>query len=314
MAVLVSVYCTAYNHEKYIRDALEGFVNQKTNFEYEVFVHDDASVDNTASIIMEYAEKYPHIIKPIIQKENQYSQGVQIFQKYIFPLMKGRYIAICEGDDYWCDTNKLQKQVDFLESHAKYVACVHNYWILDAHTNEKKVCSRRSFNHSIKMVKIIEWNKVGFQTASVMYRREIDDNPPLYLHAINGVGDLPNALWMRLNGKVFYMKKPMSVYRTNVEGSWSTRNHYTDKNRMELLQIYEDFNKESSGRYSYWTKKEVDRQIIEISYNNLDFPTLYTMGYRRIVLRGYVGVAVSMFLQKHCYKLYRIISNMICRK
>ena len=129
--VVVSVLCTAYNHEKYIRSALDGFVNQKTNFRYEVLINDDASTDHTAAIIAEYEAKYPDIIKPVYQTENQYSKGVHIFQTILFPIAKGKYIAVCEGDDYWCDENKLQKQVDFLESHEGYAACVHNTRLMD---------------------------------------------------------------------------------------------------------------------------------------------------------------------------------------
>lgn len=128
--VLVSVCCTAYNHAKYIRSCLDGFVNQKTDFKYEVIVHDDASTDNTANIIREYADKYPEIIKPIFQK-NQYSKGVPIYEKFIFPKCTGKYIAYCEGDDYWCNENKLQKQVDVLERNPEYVACVHQTKTLD---------------------------------------------------------------------------------------------------------------------------------------------------------------------------------------
>lgn len=90
--IMVSVICTAYNHEKYIRQCLDGFVMQKTNFKYEVIVHDDASTDNTAEIIREYEKKYPEIIKPIYQKENQYSKGVSI-GKIIYPLCQGKYLA-----------------------------------------------------------------------------------------------------------------------------------------------------------------------------------------------------------------------------
>ena len=89
--IVVSVYCLAYNHEQYIRDALEGFVRQKTNFRYEVLVHDDASTDNTPAIIWEYAQKYPDIIKPIFQTENQYSKGVKILPEIIHPKSSGRY-------------------------------------------------------------------------------------------------------------------------------------------------------------------------------------------------------------------------------
>ena len=118
--ILVSICCITYNHEKYIRDAIEGFLMQKTDFPFEVLIHDDASTDGTADIIREYETKYPDIIKPIYQTENQYSKGIKISATYNYPRAKGKYIALCEGDDYWIDPYKLQKQVDFLE-HMKNV-------------------------------------------------------------------------------------------------------------------------------------------------------------------------------------------------
>ena len=118
--ILVTVVSLAYNHEPYIRQCLEGFVMQKTNFAFEVLIHDDASTDGTADIIREYELKYPDIIKPIYQKENQYSKGVFIEKTFLYPNAKGKYIAECEGDDYWIDPYKLQKQVDFLEANPDY--------------------------------------------------------------------------------------------------------------------------------------------------------------------------------------------------
>ena len=120
MDPLVSVYCLTYNHAKYIKDALEGFVHQKTNFQFEVIVHDDASTDGTADIIKDYARKYPDIIVPIYQNENQYSKKVPITRTFVLPILKGKYYAACEGDDFWCDENKLQKQVDWLENNPEY--------------------------------------------------------------------------------------------------------------------------------------------------------------------------------------------------
>ena len=117
---LVSIDCITYNHEAYIRDALEGFLMQKTDFTFEVLIHDDASTDQTANIIRKYEKKYPDIIKPIYQKDNQYSKGIQISRQFQYPRARGKYIAICEGDDYWIDPYKLQKQVDFLEAHHDY--------------------------------------------------------------------------------------------------------------------------------------------------------------------------------------------------
>ena len=120
---LVAIRCITYNHEPYIRDALEGFVMQKTDFPFVAVVHDDASTDGTADIIREYAARYPHIIKPLYETENQYSKGDGSMSRMMNRAVVAtgaKYIALCEGDDYWTDPLKLQKQVDFLESHPDY--------------------------------------------------------------------------------------------------------------------------------------------------------------------------------------------------
>jgi glycosyltransferase involved in cell wall biosynthesis len=118
---LVSVCCITYNHVDYISEALDSFLMQETNFPFEILVHDDASTDGTKNIILEYAENYPEIIKAVIQTENQYSKAGLIAHRFLFPKAKGKYIALCEGDDYWTDCTKLQKQVQFLEDHPEYV-------------------------------------------------------------------------------------------------------------------------------------------------------------------------------------------------
>ena len=125
---IVTVWCLAYNQRDFIRDALEGFVIQKTTFPFEVIVHDDASTDGTTAIVQEYARQYPEIIKPVIETENQWQKGGL---KHIIHIMNekyrnGKYIAFCEGDDYWTAPHKLQKQVDFLESHSEYSMCFHS--------------------------------------------------------------------------------------------------------------------------------------------------------------------------------------------
>lgn len=113
---LVSICCITFNHAPYIKDCLDGFLNQKTNFKYEILIHDDASSDGTERIIKEYETLFPEIVKPIYQIENQYSKGIAINKAFNYTRAKGKYIAICEGDDYWIDPLKLQKQVDFLEA------------------------------------------------------------------------------------------------------------------------------------------------------------------------------------------------------
>lgn len=129
---LVSICCIAYNHAPFIRQCIDGFLMQKTSFKYEIIIHDDCSTDGTTDIIREYADKYPDIIRPIYQQENQYSKGVRgMFGKFVFPVARGKYLAICEGDDFWTSSNKLQMQVDVLEAHHEYAFCCHRFRIYD---------------------------------------------------------------------------------------------------------------------------------------------------------------------------------------
>jgi glycosyltransferase involved in cell wall biosynthesis len=132
---VVSIYSLAYNHGVYIRNCLEGFLAQETDFPVEILIHDDASTDGTADTIREYEARYPGLVKPIYQTENQYSKGSAEFSRRNLERARGDYIAVCEGDDYWTDPRKLQKQVDFLDRHPDYVLCYHDAKIVDASGN-----------------------------------------------------------------------------------------------------------------------------------------------------------------------------------
>ena len=124
--IMVTIRCITYNHELYIRQCLDGFVMQKTNFRFIAIVHDDASTDGNADIIKEYAKKYPDIIHPILQTENQHSKGFKEAKEMLINLcLQSKYVAYCEGDDYWTDPLKLQKQFDFMEANPEYAACFH---------------------------------------------------------------------------------------------------------------------------------------------------------------------------------------------
>lgn len=168
---LVSVCCITYNHEPYIAQTLDSFLMQKTEFPFEVLIHDDASTDRTADIIRKYEKKFPQIIKPIYQKENQYSQGKRdISATWNFPRAKGKYIAMCEGDDYWIDENKLQIQADFLENNPEYGMCYTNF----------NLVSEKSKNIKQKALDIKKWNLKNWIIApgytcppSWCYRKEL---------------------------------------------------------------------------------------------------------------------------------------------
>lgn len=172
--VLVSIWCITYNHELYIRDAIKGFLSQKTNFIYEIIIHDDASTDKTAEIIKEYEEEYPELIHAIYQKENQYSKN-QPSNRWLYDIenqnCRGKYIAICEGDDYWIDPQKLQLQVDYLERHPECVMTAHNVFRMDC-TDDNRIAPINSgvVDCIIKAEEAIT-QKITLQTASRVYRK-----------------------------------------------------------------------------------------------------------------------------------------------
>lgn len=147
--IKVSIFCLAFNQSKYIRQALDSMLMQETDFDYEILINDDCSTDGTKEIITEYQTKYPDIIKPVFHKENQYSKGKRSFiLRYLIPKSKGKYFAICEGDDYWTDPHKLQKQVDFLDQHEDYVIHSANarYLSVDKRLNNKKISNMKTDN------------------------------------------------------------------------------------------------------------------------------------------------------------------------
>lgn len=244
--IKVSIICTAYNHENYIRDALESFVNQKTTFKYEVIIHDDASTDNTAKIIREYEEKYPELIKPIYQKQNQYSQKGGLFtQEYMYPLIKGKYTAFCEGDDYWLDNNKLQKQFDFMEANPEYSACVH------AVENVKKFSNS---DCDLLLSDIICYGGGIYQTSSLFCRKKYLLDNISFQKAIKTSLDYPLSIYLAMQGKIRFLSETMSYYSVATPGSWTVQMCSNPMkwiaNIDEIISMLKEADEFSKGQYS----------------------------------------------------------------
>lgn len=221
--IKVSIICNVYNHGPYVRDAMEGFVSQKTDFPFEVLVHDDASTDDSAAIIREYEEKYPEIIKPIYQTENQYSKKVPIHKTFQNPRVKGKYIALCEGDDYWTDPLKLQKQVDFLDAHPDYSLCACGSVWHNLKTGAKQAHKAVYEDTDLSLEEIIlAFNGTYFQYASIMLKSEIFMNRANWMRLFP-IGDYPLTVHAALQGKIRLLADVMTVYRYYASGSWTVR-------------------------------------------------------------------------------------------
>lgn len=194
---------------------------QETSFPFEVIVHDDASTDGTADIIREFEAKFPHIIKPIYQTENQYSKKVRISKEILYPKAQGKYLAICEGDDFWIDKHKLQKQADYMESHPDASAVFHPVNIL---FNEKVIKNDRRWDKEMDFsaYDVIVGSGSFIITPSLFCRKDIALKFPKFRQMAN-VGDYPLQILLSLNGKVHYLPDIMACYRSMTEGSWSSK-------------------------------------------------------------------------------------------
>jgi glycosyltransferase involved in cell wall biosynthesis len=228
---LVSIRCTVYNHEPFLRQCLDGFVMQKTNFKFEAIVHDDASTDRSADIIREYANNYPNIIHPIFEKTNQWSKGSLNLIKILDNAERGTYIAICEGDDYWTDPLKLQRQVDFLNSNTDYSAVAENGMILYTSTNTMSIFNNDN-EHDISISELIE--KRRFPTASVMYRKGVMNSD---FYDIKYLQDTVRWCYLASKGKIKYFENVSSVYRRGKQGITEYTDAYIWSKRIENMNL-----------------------------------------------------------------------------
>ena len=227
--IMVSILCTAYNHEAYIAQTLDSFLMQETDFAYEILVNDDASTDGTADIIREYAARYPERVKAFCQEKNLYSQGINIEDTVLLPPARGRYIAFCEGDDYWSDPGKLQRQVDFMQAHPAYSACVHETLVhyCDNAVADYLYTKRHhpdTGDRDLDFGELLKGMAHAYHTSALLFRREYAFELPDYFYcgASYGFADFPRALFLMQKGSIRFIDRPMSVYRarSNPE-SWS---------------------------------------------------------------------------------------------
>ncbi|MBP6182581.1 glycosyltransferase [Flavobacterium sp.] len=311
--IKVSICCQTYNHVNYIEECLNGFLMQKTNFKFEILLRDDASADGTTEIVKKYSDKYPDIINPLIYNENQYQKGVSPFRDNV-KRAKGKYIAICEGDDYWTDSYKLQKQVDLLEMNSIYGLVYSDIDTVDE-------------NNSYLSRKFITQNELAFcnnfeefliyapfiAPCTWLFRKEFIS----YEKKNFVVGDLPLLLDISSRSKVYMIKEVTSNYRI----SKNSASHHTDpinnynfnKGILDIQLYYATKYKVSSNvLFKIFIKNFKSNYLNALKFNDYDFIKLLNgLINRANGFPFYYNVLVFTFKHKVIFYLIQIIFNFL---
>lgn len=257
--ILVSICCITYNQDKYIEYTLKSFLEQETNFKYEILIHDDASTDRTVEIIKKYEVKYPDIVKPIYQVENQYSKGKKINFVYNFIRARGKYIALCEGDDFWTDKKKLQRQVEYMEDNLKCSLCMHS--TIKVNSSNECVGKFDDLNKDYKAnIEDIILQKASGHYSSMLFRTVyVKQMPEFYFDS--PVGDYPLKIYLGTKGYVYIISELMSAYRINVGiTSKKVSKYAVSNNNKKMIKMLTKFDKYANYKYSKEIKQEILRR------------------------------------------------------
>lgn len=296
----VAIKCTTYNHESYIRDALEGFIMQKTDFPFVAIIHDDASTDRTAAIIHEYAKKYPDIILPIFEKENQYSKPDGSLRRVMHEAVLAtgaKYIAICEGDDYWISNTKLQQQIYFLDSNPDYGMCFTNSKVL----KKGIFSSYKVFNNSkaIDIRNMIIGGGGLCPTATIVLRADIFYECNQVVAPLP-IGDYPLQVYCAFKAKVRYLNIITSVYRFGNEGSWTVKSRRENDIEYRIRNstlIDDELNRITLGKHKKLFKKIDKLYCFKVYFQNRKF--LKSLSY----IGGLIYITTAF---KYFYYIYKL--------
>ena len=247
----VSVVCITYNHEKYIRKALDSILSQKASFPFEVIIHDDVSTDGTAEILGEYEKKYPRL-SVVYEKTNQYSKGIDFFAPIVRGRARGKYIATCEGDDFWTDDTKLQRQWEALERHPECDMCACcGVTVTEDGIREVSMISPKERDGILTPEEVILGGAQYLVTAGLFFRKSMYDSM-LAFEKIVGL-DYSQQIKGALRGGIYYIARKMAVYRRYSQGSWTMQ---VLKNRERLDRQWElernilnTLDKDTDGKY-----------------------------------------------------------------
>lgn len=254
-AIEVSVLCATYNQADYIADALDSFLSQETSFSFEVLVHDDASTDGTQEILRSYEERFPGKVRVQYEEVNQFDKqpiAGGYFQNGLEQIARGRYLATCEGDDYWTDRGKLQSQYDYMEAHPECVCCGHRAIVVDAQNGDAPISDIGYGEESCDLIPEQVIGNFSLQTATLFYRTGFSDRYLREWPLFRVVGDYPWVVFLSQQGTIHYDKEARSIYRSMTAGSYSSESDEGKliMRRKQLIQLHLALDDLTGRRYT----------------------------------------------------------------
>lgn len=308
--ITVTIKTLVYNHEPYLRQCLDGIVMQNTNFNFEAIVHDDCSTDNSANIIKEYAKNYPDIIKPIYETENQYSKNNGTIGKIIKKATRGKYIAICEGDDYWTDPYKLQKQVNYMESHPN---CGLTYGKVHMfNQSEQKIFNNLGKNG--EGLKDLIYEDV-IPTLTVVYRASLIDEEYKIIRKKTlerkwSMGDYQLWMFLSMKSEIHFIDEFLGVYRILSESASHTTNF--DKMAQFIKSEYEVrmlFNEKGRVGLQEWITRTYHRDMYLLAVQH-DKPQIAKEHLKKVESNKFKLVTRCIFLyNRFTIKIFKWIKK-----
>ena len=273
--ILVSVCIITYNHAKYIGEAIESVLRQRCNFRFELIIGEDCSKDNTREIVRTYAEKHPDIIIPLFPEKNQ---GATRNAANIFSIMRGKYYAFLEGDDFWIDDRKLQRQFDFMEGHPEYVFCFTDANTIDQFGKPAPSPFPELHKDDFTIADIIMTPKVFVPTATVFARTVLPKMmPQFYFEAYSG--DIAIHLLLTDKGKAKRLQGATSVYREHPGGVTKSAKQLTE-GQLRLVKLYAEANEYFDHKYDSIFKKRLSQLSKEnLIYGSRDLKGLDKVKY-----------------------------------
>lgn len=320
---LVTVVCLTFNHAPHVAESLDSFLRQKTDFPFTVLVHDDASTDGTGDIIRQYAAAHPDVIKPILQTENQHSQGVKILAR-VFSELRTQYAALCEGDDYWSDPSKLQRQVDWMRANPDGSLCGHATLMVTPEGSPVRELRVRDDGDGDLTVEQVLVNHDLLHTSSLVFPSVlVKDLPPYYYMA--PVGDRPIKMYLATQGRVHYLDRVMSHYRYGVTGSWTARMRDAAmalRHASLTVEYLEEFDRETAFRFTDTVRElsapfrkrlliaEMESALREGRYDDVRDPRFAQVAGQRVRLAARVAPLTPVFARRAIVRAIRTMPSL----